>query len=514
MKKLYLMVIMLLVYRAVFSQEITVRFTGQLNGNDYCQLDSVVITNLTRDWSETVEYPDTIIVLGSTVGSNINIVAEQGLGQNIPNPFDCKTRVELSVPQREDVKMQLLDVAGRVYAEYNSSVDAGMHIFEISADNPQTYLLNAIVGNRQYSIRMVNVGNGCGCNIKYAGKSNGIEAKLASTNEFRTGDNMRYVGYATIEGELVESSAVEQSQVVNQYITLDFTYYFIPSIETLDVTEITATTATLNAIITNDGGTDVTARGFYYGISPENLAYQVISDVTTDNFSAIVTPLDANTTYYYKAYATNSTGTAIGNLVTFTTLNNWVDLGLPSGTCWATCNVGANNPEEFGDFFAWGETTVKDAYNWSNYGWCNGTYNTLTKYNNNSSFGYNGFTDGLTTLEISDDVATSNCGDEWRMPTSEEMNELLNNCTHEWTTLNGVNGRLFTGPNGNSIFLPAAGYRIGDDPGITSSGYYWTSSLDTEYPYGALILCIDSDDFGVVFNARYNGMSVRPVRNQ
>ena len=602
----------------VFSQEITVRFTGQLNGNDYCQLDSVVITNLTRDWSETVEYPDTIIVLGSTVGSNINIVAEQGLGQNIPNPFDCKTRVELSVSQREDVKMQLLDVAGRVYAEYNSSVDAGMHIFEISADNSQTYLLNAIIGKHQYSIRMVNVGSGCGYSIKYAGKSNGIKAKLASTNEFRTGDNMRYVGYATIEGELVESSAVEQSQVVNQYITLDFTYYFIPSIETLDATEITATTATLNAIITDDGGADVTARGFYYGLSPENLAYQAVSDVTTNSFSAIVTPLDANTTYYYKAYATNSEGTAIGNIVTFTTesisapivvtssvtnitatsatlsgnvisdggstiieqgfvygtnvnelsqnvqtdsgigiytmeitgltanttyyykayatniagtsyggivsfttmegttgtLNGhgWVDLGLPSGTRWATCNVGANTPVEYGDYFAWGETSPKNTYEWSNYIHCAGNYNTLTKYCTISNFGNNGIVDNITTLDANDDAANINWGSGWRTPTSAEIQELFDNCIMTWTTLDDVNGYLITGLNGNTIFLPAAGrYEVGNLIHVGSTCLYWSSSLRTELAYYALVLGGSSDGYLVSSTDRYKGLSVRPV---
>lgn len=501
----------------VFSQEITVRFTGQLNGNDYCQLDSVVITNLTRDWSETVEYPDTIIVLGSTVGSNINIVAEQGLGQNIPNPFDCKTRVELSVSLREDVKMQLLDVAGRVYAEYNSSVDAGMHIFEISADNSQTYLLNAIIGKHQYSIRMVNVGSGCGYSIKYAGKSNGIKAKLASTNEFRTGDNMRYVGYATIEGELVESSAVEQSQVVNQYITLDFTYYFIPSIETLDATEITATTATLNAIITDDGGADVTARGFYYGLSPENLAYQAVSDVTTNSFSAIVTPLDANTTYYYKAYATNSAGTAIGDVVSFTTENDhdYVDLGLPSGTLWATCNLGATNPEDNGNYYAWGETSTKETYGWDNYSYCNGSATTITKYCNNPDYGNEGFIDTLTTLETIDDAATTIWGTNWRMPTYDDFNELYIYCSITRVEQNGVNGRLVTGPNGNSIFMPDAGYYDSSLNTVGSSAGYWSSSLVSNQPNNAWYFFFNLDNYGISSNyGRFCGRSIRPVRNQ
>ncbi|MBR5982177.1 MAG: hypothetical protein IK025_00440, partial [Bacteroidales bacterium] len=226
MKKFYFLVILLALCLGAFSQETTVRFVGQLNGTDYCRLDRVVVTNITRNWSETLEYPDTIIVLGGTGDVNLNIAETQGLGQNIPNPFDCETRVELSLSQREDVRMQLLDVAGKVYAEYNGSLNAGVHTFDISAANPQTYLLNATVGDRQYSIRMVNVGSGCGCSIKYAGVSGGIEAKLTSANEFEVGDNMRYVGYATIDGENVTSATVEKSQTASEDITLNFTYCF------------------------------------------------------------------------------------------------------------------------------------------------------------------------------------------------------------------------------------------------------------------------------------------------
>lgn len=101
MRKIVLLLVLLAIGTIAFSQEITVRFTGQLNNSEYCRLDSVKVTNLTRDWTETIEYPDTIIVLGGTVGTDLNIAATQGLGQNIPNPFDCETRVELSVSQRE-----------------------------------------------------------------------------------------------------------------------------------------------------------------------------------------------------------------------------------------------------------------------------------------------------------------------------------------------------------------------------------------------------------------------------
>ncbi len=187
----------------------------------------------------------------------------------------------------------------------------------------------------------------------------------------------------------------------------------------------------------------------------------------------------------------------------------WVDLGLRSGTLWATCNVGANKSDEYGDYFAWGETIPKDTYSWSTYKYCNGSYNTLTKYCNNCEFGNDGFTDALTTLETSDDAATANWGACWRMPTIEEMNELYNGCTHEWTTQNGVSGEKFTGPNGNSIFLPAAGSRCeGNLCFEGSSGQYCSSSFYTGYPSNAWNL---NSGLGKYHDSRCMGLSVRPV---
>ena len=195
-------------------------------------------------------------------------------------------------------------------------------------------------------------------------------------------------------------------------------------------------------------------------------------------------------------------------------INDYVDLGLPSGLLWATCNVGADSPEDYGDYFAWGETTPKDTYNWSTYQYCNGSNNTLTKYCNNSSYGYNGFTDNLTTLLPEDDAAAANWGGNWRMPTKEEFQELYNNTTVTWTQQNGVNGRLFTAANGNSLFLPAAGYRNNSSLGSAGgNGYYWSSSLYSSYPYDAWILGFISGYYSMSYSNRDYGRSVRPVRS-
>ncbi len=191
----------------------------------------------------------------------------------------------------------------------------------------------------------------------------------------------------------------------------------------------------------------------------------------------------------------------------------YVDLGLPSGTLWATCNVGASSPEEYGDYFAWGETEPKDYYEWSTYKWCNGSETTMTKYCTKSSYGYNGFVDNKTELDSEDDAAYVNWGPSWRMPTTEQQQELINNCSSVWTTQNGVNGRLFTGPNGNSLFLPAAGYCWNESLyGVGSHGDYWSRTLFSSYPGLAYYLSFSSGDVRWSYYYRGSGHAVRAVR--
>ena len=171
-----------------------------------------------------------------------------------------------------------------------------------------------------------------------------------------------------------------------------------------------------------------------------------------------------------------------------------VDLGLPSGLKWASFNLGASKSEEYGDYYAWGEIEPyyyslnplswnegKEAgYAWPSYKWCMGSGTTLTKYCSDSSYGYNGFMDNNIVLDLEDDAAFQTLGDNWRMPTIKEWAELKSSCSWDWTSINGVFGRKVTGPNGNSIFLPAAGI-ISDTSRDYSGliGMYWSSSYAT-----------------------------------
>ena len=197
----------------------------------------------------------------------------------------------------------------------------------------------------------------------------------------------------------------------------------------------------------------------------------------------------ASLTLYAQWEAPKDTGIADGH--------EWVDLGLPSGTKWATMNVGATTPEGYGNYYAWGETTTKSSYSSSNYN----------------------YSSKPTTLPLERDAAYANWGSSWRMPTVEELDELINTSytTWTWTTEKGVNGYKVTSKtNGNSIFLPAAGGRFGSDlSDAGSSGYYLSSSLGTGSSSSACNLGFYSGYVSSSYiNARYYGLPVRPVMRE
>ena len=283
----------------------------------------------------------------------------------------------------------------------------------------------------------------------------------------------------------------------------------LPTVTTNSVTDIKATTATCGGNITSDGNGTVTARGICWSANPN----PTINDNKTTNgeglgsFTSNLSNLASQTTYYVRAYAINEVGTAYGEEVSFTTLERnangreYVDLGLR--VKWATCNVGATSPEEYGDYFAWGETMTKETYTEDN---CP-TYGV-----SKSELQSQGIIDSEGNLTSQYDAAQTNWGGSWRMPTKAELEELLDECTWTWTKQNSVNGYKVTGPNGNSIFLPAAGYRSGSSLyGAGGYGDYWSSTPYDYYDYDAYFLGFGSSNHVMRSNYRILGLSVRPI---
>lgn len=180
----------------------------------------------------------------------------------------------------------------------------------------------------------------------------------------------------------------------------------------------------------------------------------------------------------------------------------YVDLGL--SVKWAICNVGASSPTDYGGYYAWGETRTKSTYSWDTYfDSVNGSYSNFNKYATNKK----------TILDLSDDAAYANWGGSWRMPTRAEQDELREKCTWTWTTQSGVKGyKVSSKRNGNSIFLPAAGFRNGGGLSYAGSrGFYWSSSLYSDNSSDACFLNFYSDLVNWSYIFRYNGLSVRAV---
>ena len=279
-----------------------------------------------------------------------------------------------------------------------------------------------------------------------------------------------------------------------------------PEISTNAVYDVTATSAVCGGNITSDGGSEVTLRGVCWSMTNNPTMEDALSmggGSGVGSFEVVINDLTPNTKYYVRAYAVNSKGTSYGEEVVFTTVDDipptsgmingyeWVDLGLASGTKWATRNVGAFTTEEYGDFYAWGETKTKTNYE---------TENSVTH--------------GVSMGDISGDpvydVARNKWGSTWRMPKRNEMEELYEEC--EWVKQG--QGYKVTGPNGNSIYLPAAGchnwYGI---EGVGSDCYYWTSTpYNNELQNCAYELNCAGGFIGFgASGMRCFGYSVRPV---
>lgn len=311
-----------------------------------------------------------------------------------------------------------------------------------------------------------------------------------------------------------------------------------------EITKITNISLSSAETITAGSGKILTAT-----LTPTNPTISKLTWTSSDetvavvSSSGIVTGIKAGTT---TITATAKDGSGISATCTLTVNDTgkeheYVDLGLPSGTLWATCNIGANSPKDYGYYFAWGETSgyINGTYgkttpfNEANYKYCkkDATYDVYryTKYVTQSgkSQGYNNFYDNLTTLEQVDDAASANWGGDWRMPSGDDWVELLNedNCSRKWISNGDSVGIKITskkeGYTDKSIFLPAAGHRYHSSDGNSdfSSGigtkcYYWSSLLLEKYCNAAYYVSFYDHDYSLTYGGilRYTGQSVRPVK--
>ncbi len=291
------------------------------------------------------------------------------------------------------------------------------------------------------------------------------------------------------------------------FTTLEEIIVILPTIVTKEVADITETSAVVGGEVTSDGGAEVTARGVCWSLDSNPT---IENDKTVDgegvgSFQSVLSNLSQNTTYYVRAYATNSEGTAYGEEVTFKTLEEiiddgisingyeYVDLGLPSGLKWATCNIGAAAPNESGDYFAWGEINPKAEFTEAN----------CTSY-------------GLNMNDIAGnpqyDAARAIWGATWKVPSKKDFEELMNECTWEWMVINGKGCKKVTGPNGNYIILPITGYQYGTSFYMEDFGYYWTSTPISTYEQFSYDFFFDEEyNLSMGFDERCYGQAIRPV---
>ncbi len=313
----------------VSAQTVSLTFTGRDATNRYVQLNKVVVTNLTKSWQETIYWPDTVLTLTNKTG--ISDVQEQGIGLfSYPNPFNGTSSVLLTIPQSEEVYMAVYNITGQRVMEFSSQLEAGINHFDIGFQKPQVYFLVVNTLEGRMVQKLVNVGHSGDNYIKFRStlplseeQTSKIQ-KRQSSQPFSYGDMMEYVGYATINGNMEESQRITQAQGNTQTFSLKFNATqptTLPKLSTITASNITETSVVSGGNITSDGGSQVTARGVCWGTSHNPT---INGNHTTDgsgigNFTSNITNLTGNTTYYVRAYATNSVGTAFGNEIVFVT---------------------------------------------------------------------------------------------------------------------------------------------------------------------------------------------------
>ena len=327
MKKILCFISVALMGVVAFAQTVTLTFTGRDAVDHYVQLNRMSITNLTKSWQETIYWPDTTLTMQNGTGIDES-VANGGfaLSQNNPNPFTGTTDVNLTVADAGAVTLEIADGNGKTVGTHRVHPEIGTHQFRVSLSTAGTYVMTARQNGKTSSIKMVCHDGGNANGIDYLGMVQTITYVLKSTtnNPFTFGDQMEYVGYATINDSEMESQRITQSQGTSQTFAMVFAavQHTIPTVTTNPVTNISDNSATVGGIVTSDGDAIVIDRGVCWSNNhnPTTSGNHTTNGSGTGSFTSNLTNLTPNTTYYVRAYATNSVGTAYGEEVSFTTL--------------------------------------------------------------------------------------------------------------------------------------------------------------------------------------------------
>lgn len=333
----------------------------------------------------------------------------------------------------------------------------------------------------------------------------------------------------------MSGEASDKPVTVNVHCNANTTYEDRTASVTIRMEELSKTvtikqSANLDIILSTQSYEKTSAAGTLEVTIQTNVQYSVATTATwvkqidtkglvTDK---LIFSIEENKTYEARSASITISGSGLSKSITVQqegkkpVPEGAIDLGL--SVYWATCNIGASRPEQYGEYFAWGEIKTKTNYNWEYYEWCNGFSYSLTKYNSDRSMGT---VDNKTQLERADDVASVKMGERWRMPTAEEWTELKENCSWSIVSQNGVKGyEVTSNTKSNSIFLPAAGFKRGMTLELEGyMGCYWSSSHDVNLSDAARALTFYSSQgsapsYNVSREERYLGFSIRAVADK
>lgn len=305
---------------------ISLTFTGQKQDHTWLKLSMVEVENLTRNWCDTLYYPDTVYYVGSVGVHSPAQTSGVQLLPNMPNPFEGTTEFVLQLLKLQPVVLEIYDLNGKPVTRWHAQLPPGQHRFRASLGTPQTYLLKATTPDGTAHIKMVNVGKGSDNTIEYVGENLSmtlpLDDKGACPYPFSLNDSMRYVGYVYLAGnffgEYHASNPIVQQQTGNE--TLTFTIPIpVQRVTTLNATSVGTTSAVFNG---NCYGNEnyILEKGFYYGIDSNALLSQVTSSTYYDEeFNAACYDLLPNSRYYYRAYLNTISGTILGAVKYFDT---------------------------------------------------------------------------------------------------------------------------------------------------------------------------------------------------